>query len=159
MIWKKMQCTEGPGRRYPVRLTFVPKERLVINGCKSRAPHAGYSLGHPRLQALKPDAVCKAVPPGLSVWVGGRECGRQPYAHPPMIVSAPDTTKLTLISSRRSPVCPKGLVRGPGRSTEAGRVGCGCLNAPPSPRIATLQHLPDAKHSREGGLQSKTPRP
>lgn len=44
-----MQCTEGPAGRCPFKVTFVPKNRLVTNGCTSRDPslHAALSLPWP----------------------------------------------------------------------------------------------------------------
>lgn len=44
-------------------------------------------------------------------------------------------------------------MREPGRCMEAGEAGCGHLNVPPSPGTATLQRLPDAKHS--GGRRGR----
>lgn len=121
-----MQCTEGPGRQYPVRLTFVPKTRLLTSGCKK--------IMHPTLHFVQPWVLCSTLPglarlcarpglPGAEQGVGGEQAPGAicPPTHDCVSICHRQTSSNP---KSQAPLCPQGLVQGLGHCTGVGRVGC-----------------------------------
>lgn len=84
-----MQCMEGPeegalsGGHSSLRTDSSPMAAKVVPptlGAALTAPQ------HPPCPGVQARAVCNAMPPGASGWVGKGHW--DPCAHPPMIVSA-----------------------------------------------------------------------
>lgn len=150
-----MQCTEGPGRRYPVRWTVVPKNRLVTNGGKHHAPHASLraALGAPQ-RSPRPGLACLCarlcLPRAEQAGEGGGEQALGAIGPPTRdcVVPASVVDRPPQIPRPRHLRAPQGLSRGVEHCTGVGVGGRRTVkvNVPRAPG-ASLQPLRDVGYT------------